>query len=158
MSWPRSTTTDTDSLAGCAPVAVASARRRAAGSGGIAERTDSIHSASGHERHEVGLREVAVVVRILLRAQRVRPAVALVPVTGLLAHDLAGFDEVDLAARLVLDRPSERAHRVEVLDLAARAERLTGTAHADVGVDAHRAFLHLGVGGADGDEDARAAR
>ena len=107
----------------------------------------------GDERHEVGLEEVPVVVGVLLGAQRVRAPVALVPVAGLLAHDLAGLEQVDLPAGLVLDGPAERAHRVEVLDLAAGAERLARAVHADVGVDAHRALLHLGVGRADGDED-----
>ena len=52
----------------------------------------SIHAGVGLERHEVGLEEVAVVVGVLLRAQRVRAAVVLVPVPGLLAHRLAGLD------------------------------------------------------------------
>ena len=105
------------------------------------------------ERHQVGLEEVAVVVGVFLVAQRVRAAVALVPVTGLLADRLAGFEHQDLALRLVLDRATHRTHRVDVLDLAAGTEFGARPAHADVGVDAHRTLLHLGVGGTDRQQD-----
>jgi hypothetical protein len=44
----------------------------------------------------------------------------------LLHHLAAVLDQLDLAAHLVLDRLLEEAERVEVLDLAARAERLAG--------------------------------
>ena len=77
----------------------------------------------GRERHEVGLGEVAVVVGLFLGPQRVGAPVVLVPVAGLLARRVSpASSSVDLARRLVLDGPPERAHRVEVLDLAARAE------------------------------------
>ena len=107
----------------------------------------------GVDDDEIGLLEIPVVVGVLLAAQGVRTAVGLVPVTGLLADRLARFEHADLALRLVLDRPADRAHRVDVLDLAARAELSTRQANADVGIDTHRAFLHLGVGGPNGDED-----
>src|SRR5690606_36338773 len=55
---------------------------------------------------------------------------------------------------LVLDGAPQAAQRVDVLDLAARAELgVAAASHRDVAVDAHRAFFHLAVGGADGDED-----
>ena len=57
--------------------------------------------------HEVGFEEVAVVVGIFFRAQRVRAPVVLVPVASFLADLLTGSDEVDLAARLVFDGPAE---------------------------------------------------
>ena len=75
------------------------------------------------ERHEVGLGEVAVVVGVLLHAEGAGAARGLVPVAGLLAHALTALEEVDLAERLVVDGPAERAQRVEVLDLAAGAPR-----------------------------------
>ena len=83
-----------------------------------------------------------------------RAPIAFVPVAGLLANTIAALEQVDLPARLVLDRPADGPNAVDVLDLAARAERRTRLVHADVGVDAHAAFLHLRVGGADGQEDA----
>ena len=78
---------------------------------------------TGIERDEVGLGEVAVVLRLLLAPQRVGAALVLVPVPRLLDDALAGLEQLDLAARLVLDGAAERAQRVEVLDLAAGAER-----------------------------------
>ena len=99
----------------------------------------------GNEWHQVGFEEVAIVVRVLFRSQRVGAAITLVPVPGLLAHDCPAPEEVDLPPRLELDRPSEGAHGVEVLDLAASAVRLDRPVDADVGIDAHRTLLHLGV-------------
>jgi hypothetical protein len=75
-------------------------------------------------------------------------------VAGLLLHLLAGLQQVDLTAGLVLDGPAERTERVEVLDLAALAELgVADPAHRHVGVDPQRALLHLGVGGAGGEQD-----
>ena len=82
------------------------ARRRSAGSAGSAASTRATHSAPGSSGHEVGLGEVAVVLRLLLDAQRVGAAVVLVPVAGLLAHRLARLDQVDLPAGLVVDGPA----------------------------------------------------
>ena len=70
-----------------------------------------------------------------------------------LTNLLATFDECDLSTSLVLDRPTERAHRVDVLDLATRSERRARLAHAHVGVAAHRTLFHLRVGSTDGHED-----
>jgi aspartyl-tRNA(Asn)/glutamyl-tRNA(Gln) amidotransferase subunit B len=61
------------------------------------------------EGHQVRFEEVAVVVRVLLHPQRVRAAVGLVPVPGLLADRLAGFEQCHLALGLVVDGPPERA-------------------------------------------------
>ena len=55
----------------------------------------------------------------------------------------------DLPARLVLDRLPDEADGVDVLDLAARAERLAGPAHRDVDVGAQAALLHVAVAGAE---------
>ena len=82
------------------------AARRAAGSSGSVGADPLDPLGVGVERHEVGLEEVPVVVGVLLGAQRVRAAVALVPVAGLLAHRLAGLEQVDLAPGLVLDGPA----------------------------------------------------
>ena len=135
--------------AGCLGESLASSRRqhRQAGAHGLDPRLVR------HERHEVGLEEVPVVVGVLLVAQRVRPAVALVPVAGLLPHRLTTLDDEDLPLRLVVDGAAERSDRVHVLDLAAGAEVAARPPDADVGVDAHRALLHLGVGRPDRQQD-----
>jgi hypothetical protein len=73
-------------------------------------------------RHQVGIGEVAVVVRLLLDPQGVGAAVVLVPVTGLLSHSATALDQVHLTGGLVVDRPAQRAQRVDVFDLAAGAE------------------------------------
>ena len=82
----------------------------------------SIQACVELERQQVGVGEVAVVVRLFLRAHR--PGLALVRVVepGLLLDRAAVLEDGDLAAGLVLDRLRDEAHRVHVLDLAARAE------------------------------------
>ena len=106
------------------------------------------------QRHEVGLEEVAIVVGVFLGSQRVRATVAFIPVPSLLSNDIATLEQIDLSAGLVLDGPADRPHTVDVLDLAAGAERSTGLVHADIGVDPHAAFLHLGMGCLDRQENA----
>ena len=106
------------------------------------------------ERHQVGLLKIAVVVRVLLGTTGGRTATLLVPVAGLLSGCLPVGVEIDMAASLVLDRPAQRAHRVDVLQLAASAQLIgTRRTHRDVGVDSHRTLLHLGVADLDGEED-----
>src|SRR4029079_6938432 len=61
--------------------------------------------------------------------------------------------QIDLPAGLVLDSTPDRPDAVDVLDLAASSTLGAWRVHADVGVDAHAAFLHLGVGRADSQED-----
>ena len=128
-------------------------RRRSAGRTGSAASMRARSSARGVERDEVGLGEVAVVVGVLLHPEGAGAAGGLVPVAGLLADGLARLEQVDLAERLVVDGPAERAQRVEVLDLAAGAPGLAGAVDRHVGVDPHRPLLHLGVGHAGGQED-----
>ncbi len=99
--------------------------------------------AVGFERRQVGLGEVPVVERLLLRTQRVRRAGLLVEVPGLLDERLAAFERVPLPLLLEAQRAFERAHRVEVLDLDLGAE--LGLARApgrDVRVAAERPLLH----------------
>ena len=109
------------------------------------------------DRDEVGLGEVAVVVRFFLRAARDRAAACFVPVPGLLHDRVAELARSDLPARFVLDRLHERSQRVQVLDLAARPElSVTHGPDRHVRVDAERAFLHLHVG--DTDREQRGAQ
>ena len=101
------------------------------------------------ERQQVGIGEVAVVVRVFLAAHRARGAGAGIEQPGFLHDRAAVLDQLDLAARLVLDRLHHEAHRVDVLGLGPRAQLVAGLAHADVDVGAHRAFLHVAVAAAD---------
>src|SRR4249920_90903 len=59
--------------------------------------------AVGLERHEIRLRKIAVVLRLLLRAQRRRRLVARVEVESLLVDIAAGLVDLDLPADLPLD-------------------------------------------------------
>ena len=98
--------------------------RRAAGSSRTAARAVGAHRVGRRDRDEVGLGEVAVVLRAFLRAHAVRDPRRLVPVPGLLHDPPAGLEQLDLAFDLVVDRAAERAQRVHVLDLDAGPERL----------------------------------
>src|SRR5205814_5963820 len=59
------------------------------------------------------------------------------------------LDDGDLAARLVLDRLTDEVYRIEVLDLAARAEGVARPAYRHVDVGAQAALLHVAVAGAE---------
>ena len=108
------------------------------------------------ERHEVGIGEVAIVVRLFFGALAVRHACTLVPAARLLNHAAAAFDDANLPRDLRLGRAPQAAERVDVLDLGFRAV-LARAAQADrhVGVAAQRAFLHLDVAHAELAERAR---
>ena len=120
---------------------------RSPGSSGSSARRRSTSSRGGLERHEVGLRQVAVVLRLLLRAQRRRRLVAGVEVHRLL-HDLAArLVDLDLPLDLALDALGREVERVHVLELGARAQLVRALGpDRDVDVEAQRALLHLRVG------------
>ena len=104
--------------------------------------------------HQIGLREVPVVVRLLLGAEFVGATLVLVPVAGLLLDSVTGGDEVNLTSGLVDDCSSQRAQRVDVLHLAAGSQ--LGIAHGPdrhVAVHPHRSLLHLSVRRADGHQN-----
>ena len=98
------------------------------------------------DRDEVGLGEVAVVVRLLLRAVD-RQAVGVgVVVVRRLDDLLPTLVRGDLLPERSLDRPPDVPERVHVLDLPPRAESLlAGPPHRHVDVGAQRALLHVGV-------------
>ncbi len=100
----------------------------------------------GLDRHEVGLGEVAVVVRLLLRpARRQRPRRD-VEVVGVLLDLAARLPHRDLPRDLRVDAAGDVAERVHVLDLAARPQLVrAGRPHGHVGVDAERPLLHLRI-------------
>src|SRR6185312_13098383 len=93
--------------------------------------------------------KVAIVLRVFLAAHRSRLAAFGIEEPRLLDDAPAVLDHRDLAPRLVVDRLREEAEAVQVLDLAARAERLAGAAYRNVRVAAEIAFLHVTVADAD---------
>ncbi len=99
-----------------------------------------------HERQQVGVREVAVVVRLFLRAHRARLALVGIVQARFLLDLAAALEQLDLALDFVIDGALDEAERVDVLDLGAGAELgLADRAHGDVRVAAERAFLHVAV-------------
>ncbi len=84
--------------------------------------------------------------RVFLAAHRARFLAVGVVQAGFLHHGAAVLDQLDLAAHFVVDGLFQEAERVQVLDLAARAERrVRAPAHRDVGIAAEAAFLHVAV-------------
>src|SRR5690606_36179399 len=110
-------------------------------------RTDLLDPlARGRDRDEVGLREVPVVLGVGLHAARRRDAGVLVPVPRLLDDGATGVEHGGLARDLVAHGPLDRAERVDVLRLGARAERRLGRgAQRQVHVGADVAALHPGL-------------
>ena len=119
----------------------------------MASRSASTSSRGRMDRDEIGLREVPVVLRLLLRAQRRRVLVAGVEVEGLLVDRAAGLVDPDLARDLALDPLRGEVERVHVLQLRPRPQ-LVGAVRTDgdVDVEAHRALLELRVGEAELDD------
>ena len=91
--------------------------------------------------------------RLLLGAHRSRLAPVRIEQPRLLLDRAAVFDHADLPPGLVLDRLADEADGIEVLDLAARAERRAGLAHRDVHVRPQMALLHVAVAGAEVAQD-----
>ncbi len=114
----------------------------------------SIQAWSSSSGQEVGVGEVAVVVRLFLGAHRAGLALVRIVEAGLLVDGAAVLEDGDLAPGLDLDRLRDEAHRVHVLDLAARAEfGRTLRADRDVDVGAEVALLHVAVAGAEVAQD-----
>src|SRR5579859_5856187 len=107
-----------------------------------------------YQRRQIGIREVAVVLRLLLAAQAEgRPGV-LLPAARLLHDAAAAVEHRGLARDLVGDGLLDEAERVDVLELDARAElRLARGADAHVGVAAEAPLFEVAVVDADEDED-----
>ena len=108
----------------------------------------------GSQRGQIGLGEVAVVVRLFLRALGHGPPLGLVPAAGLLHEPLAALQGIGLAGDLELHGTLERAERVQVLDLDLGAEGIgPHRSQADVALDSHRPGLHVAVRRADVPQD-----
>ena len=95
---------------------------RAAGSSGRRPRTRSISSALRRQRHEVGLGEVAVIVRLLLRPQRAQRPGRRVVVQRLLLHRPAAVQQLDLALDLGRHALGQELERVHVLEFGLGAQ------------------------------------
>ncbi len=78
-----------------------------------------------------------------MRRQRTRPRVEVV---CLLPHLAARLPDLDLARDLRVDPARDEGEGVHVLELGTRPELArAGRANGDVGIDAQRPLLHLGV-------------
>ena len=107
-----------------------------------------------HERRQIRVGEVAVVLRLLLAAEAEGRPVVLVPAAGLLHDASAGVENRGLPCDLVRDGFLDEAERVDVLQLDARAElRLAQGADAHVRVAPEASLLEVAVVDADEDED-----
>ena len=97
------------------------------------------------ERQQVRIRKIAIIVRIFLGAHR--PGFTLVRIieAGFLIHLAATFDQLDLTARFIFDGRLDKAERVHVLDLAARAQMAEIAALAKLLIAARLAHGHINV-------------
>ena len=99
------------------------------------------------DRQQIGIREVAVVVRFLLGAHGARLVSVGIVEARLLPDCAAAFQHLNVARGLDLDRFLDEAERVQVFELRARAElRFAERPHRDVGVATERPLLHVAVG------------
>ena len=87
--------------------------------------------------------------RLLVAGHRPRFTSSRVEQPGFLRDRAARLENIDLPARLVFNSLCDETHGVDVLDLAASAERRSGPAHRHVHVSAHRSFLHVAVAGSE---------
>ena len=133
------------------PQSACSRLRCSAGGSGSVARSSSTQAGVGRERHEVGLREVAVVLGVRLDPARGGDAGVLVEVPRLLDDQVAGGQPGRLPGDLVADRPLDAAQRVDVLGLGAGAQRHRRLPlgnllpEGDVGVAAQRTLVHPDV-------------
>ena len=81
-------------------------------------------------REQVGIREIAIVVRELLGAHGFAAAFGDVPEARLLHHAAAGFDHGDVALDLVFESALEIAEGVQILHFGLGAEALLRRAGA----------------------------
>ena len=95
---------------------------RAPGSSPISPRSALDEVVRRMDGDEVGLREVAVVLRLFLGAHRRRLLVARVEMERLLVDGAARLVDLDLPRDLALDPLRREVERVHVLQLGARAQ------------------------------------
>jgi hypothetical protein len=69
------------------------------------------------QRQQVGIGEIAIIVRVFLGAERARLGFVGVEKAGLLDDRAAAFEYVHLAVRFIFDRGHDEPHRIDVLGL-----------------------------------------
>ena len=100
-------------------------------------------------RHQIGIREIAVIIRILLDAHRIGLILLRIVAARLLQKLVSGLCLVDLPRLFRVDRRADILEAVQILDLGARIElRVADRPHREIDVAAHRAHFHLAVGNA----------
>ena len=98
------------------------------------------------DRQQIGIGEVAVVVGEFLGAHRLGAALGDVPQARFLIDAAAGFEHADLALDFIFQGVHQIAEGVQILHFGLGAELFrAAAAHADVGVAAQRALLHIAV-------------
>ena len=99
-----------------------------------------------HQRRQVGLGEVAIVVRFFLAAHRVGAALGGIEQARFLHDAAAVLDDIDLTLDLVLEGFLQVAERVDVLHFRLGAERrFPDAANRHVRVAAQAPLLHVAV-------------
>ncbi len=134
---------------------------RAAGFGQLGKLFGGLGQECGgdNERRQVGLGEVAIVVRLLLGAHGISAAFSRVPEAAFLHHAAAGFDDLDLALNFIFQSRADEAEAVDILDFGFGSEFVRALqSDADVGVAAQRSLLHVAVGDAGVEENFFQAR
>ncbi len=106
------------------------------------------------QRRQVGIGEIAVVVRVFFAAQGEGAVSVRVEPAGLLAHASAVLQYRNLAGDLELDGALHESKAVHVLDLGARSEpKVAAASHRDVGVAAEAPLLQVTVVHAEPDQN-----
>ena len=120
--------------------------RRASGSSGSVPRICVRHFSSTTKRKQIGLGEIAVIVRLLLRTHAVCFAFDRIIETSFLGNFSAAFNDSDLALDFVFQRLANEAKRVDVLDFGFGAKfLLSARSHTDIGIAAQRTLFHVDV-------------
>ena len=129
---------------------------RALGLGQLGQTaSDLVHPGRlDHQGHQVGIREVAIVVGEFLAPHREGDLLVRVPETGLLNQRLPLLDRLVLAPDLVLQRLLDVLEGVHVLDFGLDPQLLLAhRADRDVGVAAEASLLHVPVADPQKDQD-----
>ena len=98
------------------------------------------------ERHQVRLREIAVIVRVFFCAHRFRGAAQIIPTAGFLDELSPAFQSLDLSRNFILEGAAHAAETVHVFDLDFSAKILrTGRTYAHVDIRPDHALFHVAV-------------
>ena len=112
-----------------------------------------------HQRQQVRLRKVAIVVGELLGAHSVGALLAAVPKARLLVNRAAAVHDLDLPLDLVSQGLVQEAERIQILDFRLSPKyRSAGGTHAHVGVAAQASLLHVAVGNIEVEQQGLQAR